>query len=86
MVGSQQARPVEARPRRRLRAPTTFEALHGRDFRLLLAGNTLQFMAMQMQNLVRGVLAFDITSSYAALGFIAVANSVPGFFATPLAV
>lgn len=64
--------------------PRTFDALGSRNFRLLLAGNTLQFTAMQMQNLVRGVLAFDITGSFAALGFMALATSLPGFLATPI--
>lgn len=66
------------------RLPRTFDALHNRNFRLLLAGNTLQFTAQQMQTLVRGVLAFEITGSFTALGFMALANSLPGFFATPL--
>ncbi len=70
-------------PRRRL-LPNTFDALHSRNFRLLLAGNTLQFTAMQMQNLIRGVLAFEITGSFTALGGIALATSLPGFLATPL--
>lgn len=72
-----------APPRRRL-LPNTFDALHSRNFRLLLAGNTLQFTAQQMQNLVRGVLAFEITGSFTALGGIALATSLPGFLATPL--
>lgn len=71
-------------PRRRRWRPNTFDALHNRNFRLLLAGNTLQFTAQQMQNLVRGVLAYEITGSFTALGFMALANSVPGFLATPL--
>ncbi len=37
-----------------------------------------------MQNLVRGVLAYEITGSFTALGFMALATSVPGFLATPL--
>ena len=71
-------------PRWRRLLPNTFDALHSRNFRLLLAGNTLQFTAMQMQNLVRGVLAFEITGSFTALGFMALATSLPGFLATPI--
>lgn len=73
-----------ASPRQRRLLPNTFDALHSRNFRLLLAGNTLQFTAQQMQNLVRGVLAYEITGSFTALGGIALATSLPGFLATPL--
>lgn len=82
--GSNTAAPEQDGERKRRLLPNTFDALQSRNFRLLLAGNTLQFTAQQMQNLVRGVLAYEITGSFTALGFIALANAVPGFVATPL--
>lgn len=56
----------------------TFIALSNRDFRLLLVGNFLQFGAMQMQQLVRGVLVYQLTGSFAALGLVALASAIPG--------
>jgi MFS family permease len=38
----------------------------------------MQFGAMQMQLLVRGVLVFQLTGSFAALGLVSLANAVPG--------
>src|SRR5690606_24739333 len=62
----------------------TFAALTNRDFRLLLIGNFLQFGAMQMQMLVRGVLVYDLTGSFAALGLVALANAIPGLLLSPI--
>jgi len=41
-------------------------------------GNFMQFGAMQMQMLVRGVLVYQLTGSFAALGLVALANAIPG--------
>jgi MFS family permease len=75
-------RPEDVGPpsRRRFRfgSGRTFSALANRDFRYLLIGNFFQFGAMQMQMLVRGVLVYDLTGSFAALGLVALANAVPG--------
>ncbi len=67
-----------APPRRRRPSLQTFSALSNSDFRLLYCGNMLQFCAMQMQMLVRGVLVFDLTGSFAALGLVSLANAIPG--------
>jgi len=56
----------------------TFTALQDANFRLLFTGNVLQFGAMQMSMLVRGVLSFELTGSYAALGVVSLANAIPG--------
>jgi len=64
--------------------PNTFAALSNNNFRLLLAGNTLSFASGQMQNLVRGVLAYQITESFVALGLLHLAQSTSGFIFTPL--
>lgn len=62
-------------PSRRLR---TLDALIDvpvfRWYMLSMLGN---WSAMQMQNMVRGWLAYEITGSFAALGGVAIANSVP---------
>lgn len=56
----------------------TFAALSNYHLRILLLGNFLQFGAMQMQMLVRGVLVYQLTGSFAALGTVSLANAVPG--------
>ncbi|MEZ4503730.1 MAG: MFS transporter [Dehalococcoidia bacterium] len=56
----------------------TFSALSNPHFRWLFAGNVMQFGAMQMQLLVRGVLVFQLTGSFAALGLVSLANAIPG--------
>jgi MFS family permease len=62
----------------------TFSALQDSNFRLLYIGNVLQFGSMQMQLLVRGVLVFDLTGSFAALGTISLANAIPGLLLAPV--
>lgn len=62
----------------------TFSALHDSNFRLLYIGNVLQFGSMQMQLLVRGVLVYQLTGSFAALGSIALANAIPGLLLAPI--
>lgn len=64
-------------------SPRTFEALRNPHFRLLFWANTLQFGSMQMQMLVRGVLVFQLTGSYAALGQVSLAHAIPGLVFTP---
>jgi len=64
--------------RRRGLSVQTFSALSNPNFRLLYCGNMLQFGAMQMQMLVRGVLVYDLTGSFAALGMVSLANAIPG--------
>ncbi len=62
----------------------TFSALHDSNFRLLYIGNVLQFGSMQMQLLVRGVLVYQLTGSFAALGSISLANAIPGLLLAPI--
>ncbi len=61
-----------------------FEAMTNPYFRLLFIGNLLQFGSMQMQQLVRGVLVFQLTGSFAALGLVSMANAVPGLIFAPI--
>ncbi len=62
----------------------TFGALEDSNFRRLYIGNVLQFGSMQMQLLVRGVLVFELTGSFAALGTISLANAIPGLLLAPV--
>lgn len=62
-------------PRRRLR---TFDSLIDVPaFRWYLFSMIGNWSALQMQQVVRGYLAYQITGSFAALGGVALANSVP---------
>jgi len=62
---------------------STFDALQLRDFRYIFFGNLMQFAGMQMMTLVKGILVFQLTGSFAALGTLALANSVPGLICYP---
>jgi MFS family permease len=62
-------------PSRRFR---TFDALLDvPPFRWYMLSMLANWSAMQMQNVVRGYLAYEITGSFAALGGVALANSLP---------
>ncbi|MGE3857004.1 MAG: MFS transporter [Dehalococcoidia bacterium] len=61
----------------------TFSALKYPEFRYLFGANTLQFGSMQMQLLVRGILVFQLTGSYEALGRVSLAHAIPGLLLTP---
>jgi MFS family permease len=60
--------------RRRLR---TFESLTVPDFRWFFAALLGHFTSMNMQVFIRGWMVFQLTGSYALLGGIALASSVP---------
>jgi MFS family permease len=71
---------------RRLRAPSfggTFASLGERDYAWYFAGNFAFFMGMQMQMLLRGYLAFELTGSASAIGVMAVSMAVPMLVAAP---
>lgn len=61
----------------------TFSALRERDFAWYFAGNIAFFMAMQMQMLLRGFLAFELTDAASALGYMAAMMAVPMLIAAP---
>jgi len=72
------APPAPPRPPRRLR---TFDSLlEVPPFRWYLVSMTGNWSALQMQQVVRGFLAYQITGSFAALGGVALANSMPRLF------
>lgn len=63
---------------RRLR---TFDSLIDvPPFRWYLVSSTGNFSALQMQQVARSFLAYYITGSFAALGFVELANTVPRLF------
>ena len=74
-----EAQAGEARGLRR-----AFTAMADAHFRLLYAGNMLQFGSQQMQLLVRGYLVFQLTNSYAWLGTMSLANAIPGVLLSPV--
>jgi MFS family permease len=56
---------------------STFSALAERDYAVYFGGNLAFFLAMQMDQLMRGYFAFRLTDSASALGLVAVASAVP---------
>src|SRR6476661_10606339 len=66
-----------AAPQRRLAVPRTFAALQNRDYRMLWTGTLGSYMAMQMQQVSRGYLAYQLTGSAAALGVVSLSRGVP---------
>ena len=62
----------------------TFSSLRDRDFAWYFTGNTAFFIAMQMNQLLRGYLAFQLTDAAIALGLIAVTIALPMLLVAPL--
>lgn len=58
----------------------TFDSLSHRSFRWYFFSMFGWFASMNMQMLVRGVIVYNLTGSYAALGLISLANAIPGLF------
>lgn len=69
--------PSRARGRSRLTLPRTFESFRDREFRWFYLAMLGQMAAMNMQLVVRGFLAFELTNSYAALGLVGLAGAIP---------
>ncbi|MEL6892953.1 MAG: MFS transporter [Actinomycetota bacterium] len=74
----EQTSPSEPAPR------TTFSSLHVPAYRRLFFAGTASFMAVQMQFLLRGVLAWDLTEREGALGLVYFVFGVSMLVATPL--
>ena len=60
-----------------VRLPKTFAALHIRDYRIFWFGMLASMTAMQMQQIARGYLAYDLTGRATAVGLVSVAWAVP---------
>ncbi|MCS7001235.1 MAG: MFS transporter [Dehalococcoidia bacterium] len=71
--------PAQRRPERAPRL-ATFAALYEPRYPFLFAGLVLSFLSLNMQNLARGYLAYQITGSGAAIGLVLVAWGVPMMF------
>ena len=59
-------------------AVRTFDSLSQTSFRWYFFSMFGWFASMNMQMLVRGVIVFELTGSYAALGLVSLANAMPG--------
>ncbi|TAK74131.1 MAG: MFS transporter [Dehalococcoidia bacterium] len=73
--------PVPAERRSRLRALSqlrTFESFKSSPFRWYFVSMLGVFGAMNSQMIARGVLIYDLTGSFAALGTLALAGAIPG--------
>ena len=57
--------------------------LENPQFRWLFASNTVFFFAMQGQMIIRSIIAFDLTQSALALGFINFAVAIPMMLVSP---
>ncbi|HEU5422664.1 MAG TPA: MFS transporter [Nitrolancea sp.] len=62
----------------------TFASLAVRDFRVLWFGFMGSWMAMQMQQVARGVLAYQLTGNAFSLGLVTLAMGLPRIFLSPL--
>ena len=61
----------------------TFDSLSVVPFRWFLLAMLGQFSAMNMQQLARGYLVFELTGSFSALGLMSLANAIPMFVFSP---
>lgn len=63
----------------------TFDALQERDFLVFWLGMLGSFMALQMQQVARGYLAYELTGSATALGIVTLAWGLPQLVFSPIA-
>lgn len=63
---------------------TTFAALSSPMYRILWIGSVVSFLAMQVQVIARGWLAFDITGSNSGLGGVFLGFGIPMLVLAPL--
>lgn len=61
----------------------TFSALAERDYAVYFTGNLAFFLAMQMDQLMRGLFALELTDGAWALGVVSVANAIPMLIVAP---
>jgi MFS family permease len=76
--------PLEENRSRALPGSATFSSLAEPEFRWYFAGTLAFFMAMQMQFVLRGYLAFELTDSASALGLVAISITLPMLLAAPI--
>ncbi|HET9016121.1 MAG TPA: MFS transporter [Thermomicrobiaceae bacterium] len=68
----------------RAAAAQTFESLAVRDFRILWWGFMGSWMAMQMQQVARGYLAYELTGNALSLGLVTMAMGLPRIVLSPV--
>ncbi|MDA1062438.1 MAG: MFS transporter, partial [Chloroflexi bacterium] len=72
------ATPEPEPPRRgRLRLPRMLDSFYNREFRWFYLSMLGHMASMNMQLVIRGLLAYDLTGSYAALGLVGLAGALP---------
>ena len=62
----------------------TFQSLEVPDFRILWFGFMGSWMAMQMQQVARGYLAYKLTGNALSLGLVTLSMGIPRIFLSPL--
>lgn len=75
---------VGKRGRREWTLPATFASLAERDFAWFFTGNFAFYVAMQMQFILFGYLALELTGSAKALGVVSAANTAPMLLMVPV--
>ena len=68
----------------RFGSSASFTSLRNPDYKLLWWSGTFSMMSVQMQFLLRGVLAWDLTESEGALGLVYLCFGIAMLIATPL--
>src|SRR3712207_4460160 len=68
---------------RRVTSIRTFQALDNPAFRRLWTGMLCSYLAMQMNIIARGYLAFSISGSATALGLVTMARGLPQLVLSP---
>ena len=61
----------------RLPLPRTLDSFYSREFRWFYVSMLAHMASMNMQLVIRGLLAYDLTGSYAALGLVGLAGALP---------
>src|SRR5690606_9535275 len=72
-----QATEDAARPIGRRKLPRTFDSFSDREFRWFYLSMLGHMAAMNMQLIIRGLLAYALTESYATLGLVGLAGGIP---------
>ena len=67
-------------PNRRIKLPRTFDSFYDREFRWFYVSMLGHMASMNMQLVIRGLLAYALTESYATLGLVGLAGAVPQLF------
>ncbi|HEX5416480.1 MAG TPA: MFS transporter [Chloroflexota bacterium] len=76
--------PRRLRDRGKAIATRTFESLQEPDFRILWFGFMGSWFAMQMQQVARGYLAYELTGNALALGLVTLAMGLPRIVLSPV--